>query len=180
MKTLRSVDVGKQNTQISPFSSSRPIYLELSVEGGEMMSPGKPGGAAWTCSSVGTSVVGLMLMEHLVHSLPFLQAPKHLRPTENRAMFSAAIPQGVILHMHPSKQGELGANRTRPKVVHHKLGSIQVPPRHRPLGFLTGAMRETEIPRAHPSNPPGGAELGWGESGPEEVQRQLRGSTWGW
>lgn len=93
-----------------------------------MMSPGKPGGAAWTRSSVGTSVVGLMLMEHLVHSFPFLQAPNHLRPTENRAIFSAAIPQGVILHL--SKQGELGANRTCPKVVHHKLGSIQVPPRH--------------------------------------------------
>lgn len=41
MKTLRYVDMGKQNTQISPFSSSRLIYLELSVEGGEVMSPGE-------------------------------------------------------------------------------------------------------------------------------------------
>lgn len=43
MKTLRYVDMGKQNTQISPFSSSRLIYLELSVERGEVMSPGEMG-----------------------------------------------------------------------------------------------------------------------------------------
>lgn len=63
------------------------------------MSPAEPGGDDWTRSLVGTGAVGLMLVEHLLRSLPFLQAPKHLRPTENRAMFAAAVPQGVIPHM---------------------------------------------------------------------------------
>lgn len=42
-------------------------------------------GAAWTHSSVGSSVVGLLLAEHLVLSFPFLPSPKHLRPTESKA-----------------------------------------------------------------------------------------------
>ena len=40
------------------------------------MSPREPGGTVWTHSSVGTGAVGLMLVEHLVYSLPFLQAPE--------------------------------------------------------------------------------------------------------
>lgn len=63
------------------------------------MSPGELRGAAWTRSSVGTGVVGLMLVEHLVRSLPFLQVPKRLRPTENGVTFAAAVPQGVILRL---------------------------------------------------------------------------------
>jgi len=132
MKTLRSVDVGKQNTQISPFSSSRPIYLELSAEAGEATSATDPGEQPGPRSSVGVGAVGLVLMEHLVHSLPFLQAPKHLRPTENCDIFCCNSPRRGSGRVpgHPSKQGDLGANRAPQKAVHHKLGSIQVPPLH--------------------------------------------------